>query len=281
MKILMITHRLRFSAGLAVLPWFLIVAGILLISSPAFSDQKAAPDSQNRTAVKSPAVLYRDGKLSVNAPSALLNEVMKEISNVTGIKVVWQGEEISRPVTTGFNERPFEEAIEKILYGENYMLSYSRQDIVKITILPRGEKSSDKKIEKILHDQSITGLDMFSLNDAEKRELNSMEQASIERWTRLEEVRNISSLEDKEEAAGQLITAMVSNPEPEARLLALETLNEMAPVQTDILIETVSRDEDPRVKLRAIDLLAQRLDVDPGVETFLTAYFANYEQNMN
>ena len=239
------------------------------------------PLGQKKGDLKSSVIIYRNGKLTVNMPSTTLNEAMTELSRITGIEVVWQGEEISKPVTLGFAERPVEETIEKILYGENYMLSYSSQDnaqyIDKITILPQNDMDN----EAVSIAQSIAGTDMFKMNVETRRELRDMDPSGIERWNMLEEVSAISMLEDKKAVADQLMLAIINNPDAEARLLALDNLNELAPVQIDTLIETVSRDEDTRVKLRAIDYLVQRLEEDPRIEGFLASFLENEMLNVN
>ena len=271
--------------------WAGIILSILLIGTPGFGSQNYNSDSANKMSAPEveikgkgksdlsiPAMLLRDGKLTVNMPSTTLNEAMREFSRVTGIKVLWQREEINKPLELGFTGYSVEEAIEKMLYGESYMLSLSsldgRQKITKITILP----DSDNADTAVSHAKSPVRTDVFGTNEIDEemmREWEIMEQARTERWNRLEEVRAISMLEDKEEASERLMMAIENNPDGEARLMALENLNEMAPVQTDTLIDTVSRDEDPRVKLRAIDLLVQRVDEDPSIEGFLTSFFEN------
>ncbi len=276
---------------------FGIIVSILLMSTPGFgaqnyktdsakkiTTQDAALNAQKKTAVKAPVIIFREGKLTVNMPSTTLNEALKEFSRATGIQVLWQSAEITKPVSLGFAERTVEEAIQEILKGESYMLSYSspdrEQNINRITILP--DSGAAGKAVSVAQSQSRG--DMFTMNGVDeniRHELEDMEQARIERWNRLEEVRNITSLEDKKEASDQLMAAMTNNPEPEARLLALENLNQLAPVQIDTLIETLSREEDPRIKLRAIDYLVERADENPKIGEFLNVFLANYEQNMN
>ncbi len=79
--------------------------------------------------------------------------------------------------------------------------------------------------------------------------------------------------DDKRRVNDELMLALETNTEPEARLLSLDTLNNMGYISVDTLIDTVSSEEDPRVQLQAIDYLVKRIDEDPRIEEFLAAFF--------
>lgn len=171
--------------------WLGIILGIILTYSPVFGTQMHITDSldeittkdvpqkdQKKRNSKIQAMVFRNGKLTVNMPSTALNQAMKEFSRITGIEVLWQGPESTRPVTLVFNDRTVVEAIEHILNGENYMLLFSSQDreqiINRIIILPNSNIIDKTKSFA----RSSTRVDMFMENDLEEmmvHDLNEME----------------------------------------------------------------------------------------------------------
>jgi hypothetical protein len=145
---------------LTVYWWLGIVLGVFLTGSPVFGTQNymthppeeiTTQDLPQKDHKKSnsniQAMKFRDGKLTVNMSATALNQVMKEFSRITGIKVLWQGPESTRLVTLGFNDRTVDEAIRHMLNGENYMILFSSQDkeeiINRILILPNADATDN------------------------------------------------------------------------------------------------------------------------------------------
>jgi hypothetical protein len=138
-----------------------------------------AQKSQKKSKRNIPAMIFCDGKLTVNMPSTALNQVMNEVSHITGIKVLWQGLESTRQVTLGFKDRTVAESVKHILSGENYMLLFSSQDreqmIDTIIILP----PSDVANNSASFARSSAGMDMFTENEPEEMMLPDLVEMDI------------------------------------------------------------------------------------------------------
>jgi hypothetical protein len=266
--------------------WLGMIISIILASTSAFSDQrdnttllesKSNRDIHQRN-LKHPreirhVMTLHDEKLTANMQSITVDQAIENLSRVTGIKVVWLGSKITRKISLGFTGRSMEEAIKEILHDESYMLSYAAREnvqvITKIIILPASDKAAS------IH-QTVTGRDINTLNEIRGRimtDINVRKHADVERLKRIDEVREIATLDNNNQVLEKLRLELATNDEPEARLLALTSLNELGSLSTDTLMDTVSIDEDPRVKLRAIDYLIKRIENSPRVDVFLSAFF--------
>ncbi len=164
--------------------WLGIILGVFLTCLPVFGTQNYMNDAAKGTTTKDvpqksqkkgkrniPAMIFREGKLTVNMPSTTLNQAMKEFSRITGIEVLWQEPELSKQVTLGFKDRPVVEAVKHILNDENYMLLFSSQDreqiINRIIILPNNDMVD--KTKSFAH--SSTGTDMFIEDDLDEEDI--------------------------------------------------------------------------------------------------------------
>jgi hypothetical protein len=176
MKITVFLNRAKASYGHFGLA---ITLSILLVSNSGF-----AVTGEKKTNIRIPPMIYRDGKLTVNMPSIRLNEAMKEFSRVTGIEVIWHRGEICKPVELGFSAYSVQEAIERLLYGESYMLFFSSADrgqgITRITIL--GHKKADETAISVAQPSAMTNV--FTMNRLDEeigQNIGSLEQAEMDR----------------------------------------------------------------------------------------------------
>lgn len=69
---------------------------------------------------------WQDGQLTARLGAISLDQVMQEVSRVSGAQVVWlHGVEKELPVTVEFTALPLAEALRRILNGKNFMLFYA------------------------------------------------------------------------------------------------------------------------------------------------------------
>lgn len=270
--------------GILISSFLVTASGFCAQESPDHSVLNLHSRHATENRQTKPAIILRDGSLSVNLPSTTLKQAVKEISRVAGIEVDWSGPDSDKQVSYTFSGRNIEEALQEILHGENYILSYSSQGgvpiISKVIVLPGGTaKSSSTSIEMNTFNQEQ--LRMSDAEDRLSRELAAMEKEEMKRVKKFQEIKAIAMLDDTQQAQGELMVELSTNEEPEARLLALNILNEIEPLSVDTLIETVSSDEDPRVKIQAIDYLMKRAEQDPEVEGFLTSFFESQMGGMH
>lgn len=188
--------------------WPGILLGVILVCSPAFGTQMAVSESANEISIEKlpqreqkggkeavPAMVFREGKLTVNMPSTTLDRAMKELSRVTGIEVLWMRPESGASVSLGLNDRPVMEAIKHILDGENYMLVFSSQDreevISSIFILPKGD-GNDRNAR---YSTRMNRLTQNEFDGDMMHEMDFMTRESSERRERRDDFENDLTLE--------------------------------------------------------------------------------------
>mgnify|MGYP001815876146 FL=1 len=87
--------------------------------------------------------------------------------------------------------------------------------------------------------------------------------------------------EDQEQASEKLYFELATNSEPEARLLALTSLDKIGYLENDTLIQILNEDKDPRVMLQTIDYLIKRVGTDHRIEEVLSAFFDSHNEMNN
>jgi hypothetical protein len=263
---------------------YTVLLSVILTGSLCYGSEINIVDKQKNMQEKPVLMTSQDDTISANIPSATLGEVMEEFSRLTGIKVLWKGADKKSRISAGFTDLRVDDAITYLLSRENYMIVYASrgkgQDIEKILLLPG---SKDASIAAATHIPSVDEESITTGNFEESvlNEFAAMDKMKAERMSRISDVRNIIELDDKEEAETELIITLSTNDDPEARLRALNDLNEMGDVSTDSLIETVTHDSDRRVQLQAIDYLLKRADEDPAIGEFLSSFFEDHREPAN
>jgi hypothetical protein len=118
---------------------FLLVLGMCTLSS-------AATNSFGRDTM---TMEFHGEKLTAIINDVPLKQVIKELSESTGIVVVWQGQEAERVIQLRFTDLSLVEAIRKILWNENYILYYTpakgKDKLEKVLIVPQCQRE-----EKVL-----------------------------------------------------------------------------------------------------------------------------------
>ena len=230
-----------------------------------------------------PFITLHNGKVAMNMPSSTVDQALNKFSSVTGIEILCQGEENKKPVSLSFSDRSIGEAIQIILRGVNFLLVYSdtqRDHVIsKVVILPSGAETDDEDRHDDYEDTnnlshvSVADIDAHQAKEKLSDPTPELEEAMRSRIEGMNRVRSIAIQDDQYQAIEDLKVELLVNDEAEARLLALTSLNEKGQITTEMLMNTVSSETDPRVQLHAINLLVERAENDSMVEGFLTSFF--------
>lgn len=259
-----------------------VLLALILTSTSGYGAKNAAstmtPEEstltlQNVIDPSATAMKFHRGKLTVRITSTPLRQVMQDLGRVTGARVSWKGQEITKKVSVQFMDLPLDKAIARILRGESYVLSYtsakeeSKLDTIIIWPCAKGGK------EPVATAQAIPEAVMFEKVDKPTGgigESPEMELVDDETRNCIESVRAVLMEGDTEQAAEGLVLALTRSAKPQVRMLALEGLRMLSAPPLDAIIETALYDPEPMVRRHAARCLEMHVDEDPRVKEIVS-----------
>ena len=111
------------------------------------------------------AIGFNDGKLSVSLDAIPLQQVLTEVSRLTGIDIQLIGEHSASTVNVQFSDSPLEKGLRRLLIDVNTIFVYADKgespnhdgQLIKVLILPQGE-NSNVNVGMINVVESLSGL---------------------------------------------------------------------------------------------------------------------------
>ncbi len=279
-----------------------ILVGILLLGlcplEAASKDSKGALSHKTELVKTASSInpinmIYGDGKLSAWIIVAPVNQVMNEVSRLTGVQFILNNENTTQTVSAKFRGLNLDEAIDEILHGRNYILSYihaeKEEELTKVTIL----SDVSNGIEDIPSENGdyYEDAEVAEVPDGLMDDLLAMEKDMMRRPVKKElkeEMKEVNSRigqfemlmrSDNENVAEELMHALTTESNLQVRMSALATLTELDDVPMDIFIDIAENDPDPAIKSYAEGYLAMHKDMDPSIRANLSEL--SMEENMN
>ncbi len=125
-----------------------ILISLLIIPSDLFGgdmDKETEVEKEHKSDFK---LKVKDDLITLNAKTALLREIIKELGNRMEIDVVGNIPEEEK-VSVNFNRLSLKDALEKLSTNYGYQMDAEKEEgnIVKIIILPKGEEARTQEIE--------------------------------------------------------------------------------------------------------------------------------------
>jgi len=208
--------------------WFHLLAVLMMISMlilPLNHVEAGGRDAQTsitpvleKAQKKSAApvnMVYADGSISAWIFSTPINEVMKEIRRLTGVEVLWDAEEIFEKVSAKFRGLSLDDAVNEILHGRSYILTYVNQEqgkeLVKITMLPDDEEGYAMASVEI---QTGRGENEFHRKEEWDEHLHEQEMIDVVKMTNMK-ISEFETMinENEENAADEPMLALANESE--------------------------------------------------------------------
>jgi len=274
----------RFSVALGV-TWLLSISTFAAIgpgqqAGPPATSSRATADSAARTsnsADTGPAVIFKDGRLSVRARNRSLGGMTDEISTKAGIPIVISEEASSQLISVNFQNLPLDEGLRQILSKQDAFFFYGVDEqgpssLKVIWVYPKGQGrgitpvpaekwASTKDLETMLKDKDPKARGRAIETLAERKGAAALEEV-------------LKSLQDSDDGVrtqalfgavkagveipdGVLSNLVVNDPSPDVRLLALQGLANGPDAR--VVAEHAIDDTSEPVRVEAQEIL-RRLD---------------------
>ena len=137
--------------------WWVGCLLALLVTGKGCADkaEAAAGKSTNEKPAASRILLeFQDSALTARIAAASLQNVLDEISRLSGARIVWLGQRDERQVSVDFTALPFIEALQRLLGPNNFLLMYASiaegAKLTEIWVSPRkraGNKSGGESAQ--------------------------------------------------------------------------------------------------------------------------------------
>src|SRR5262245_54822650 len=103
-------------------PWLGgLLASVVLVSAPGDAADAPAPEPEN-----SPETMtFQDDTLAVHVAGVPLEQLMAELSQLSGARVRWLTPRSAEPVTVEFPALPLSEALERLVGNKHFLLLYA------------------------------------------------------------------------------------------------------------------------------------------------------------
>jgi len=245
----------------------LALLAVLIAASPAGSKE-----------VGGPTVILQEGRLSVSAVNAPLNQILAEISRLSGIRISLDGQIApGETVTVAFDALPLDEGLGRLLRGKNYVLVYSPSGLAEMgvyaegsadsrPVAPAGPLRSPKARARAKGDRPQ------KVGEKDPAELARAQTEALEHRDPLKRIAALDKLALARDKALSLETGLkvlASESEPRVLEAAMDLLiRSREPVALDPILKMAAH-PDPALRRRALVLL-DRNKGDPRVRDLLT-----------
>ena len=116
-----LSHRVT-NARLTLIVIMTAVLSVVAVVVPAYATSSPAATK----ATFSGTLTLRDGKVTAYLKSVPLDQVMTEVSRLSGVQVVWVDDTTrDKPVSVGFTDLPLLRALDRLLGDTNFVLFYA------------------------------------------------------------------------------------------------------------------------------------------------------------
>ena len=236
------------------MPWICVVLLVVI------------PWAGGSTAADEPFVLRAEGdRMMLKATDAPLREVLTEIVNQTGIRIIIHGE-LDGVLCADFSDLPLDEGLKRLFKEFNYVFIYdpgkgkAGTSSVKEVIIysKKGESSKGSSELRVITRQGQDSEEVIESPEVKEAPIESIATALEDEdpEVREEAVDRLGESED-DLALARLTEVLLKDKDSDVRESAAEALGEIGDTRaTGALIQAL-RDSDPGVRESAVDALSQ------------------------
>jgi hypothetical protein len=178
---------------------YLLDAATMDVANTISGKKKTTDDQKKEAVAKAMAMIFKEGQLTVRITSTPLKHVMDELGRLTGVTISWLHPDTDQRISAGFANLPLHEAVQHILYGESYVLSYASTEEGETLseILIVSESKSGEEPEWTA--QTEHNVEMF--------------KPDMEQWKEIKEQHALESANDEAERMIQIENIFTENRE--------------------------------------------------------------------
>jgi hypothetical protein len=251
----------------------LALLAVLIAASPAGSKE-----------IGGPTVILQEGRLSVSAVNAPLDQILAEISRLSGIRISVDGQVApGETITVAFDALPLDEGLGRLLRGKNYVLVYSPSGLAEMGVYAEG--SADSRPVAAAVPRPSTRARARARGDRPQKapetapaELARAQAEALEHRDPRKRIAALDKLALARDRALGLETGLkvlASEGEPKVLEAAMDLLIRIRePVALDPILKMAAH-PDPALRRRALVLLDKNGKGDPRVTDALTTLAGN------
>jgi len=236
-----------------------MVIGVLALGSVAWTAGAwAAPAGPP---LQPAVVAFREGRLTVRAEGIPLGVVLAALARETRLVVTVNGSPADEPVSVTLTEVDLESGIRRLLLGRSYLLVSAEEPAQP------GHPQSGRLLEVVVLSR-VSALATATGPDGDRsglhggRARNRRDRAADE--TDRVRVLRLASQREGEQALPMLAAAL-GDPDESVRRTALDAIKDIAErVPVDEVARMSRLDASPRLRTRALELLAERAKDEAG-----------------
>ena len=222
----------------------------VLINGYCFASENTVEIDGAPAGAESPAVEFRDGRLSVTAKRVSNVELIRLVGAEAGFEVRAYGDPEERTGSWSFRDLPLSAGVAKLLRGTSAIVSYG----------PGGSGGADASITRIFllgsgsAEANSINVNLVSPDLANQARLDSVEAESTQ--DRIAAIDRTEGLAD-EITLENLAFSLRHDPQAEVRMQAVLALESIGGPAAATALEAGLGDQQPEVRIRVIEALGK------------------------